>query len=69
MDEAVAHQTVQKLSASSDAVGAAILRPCNNFEEIVAVFEENKKIIAIAERPMVAPTGYCGGFFDRSVLF
>ena len=36
-------QTVKKLSASSDTVGAAIRRPCNNCEAIVAVFKENKK--------------------------
>ena len=70
-------QSVKKPSASLDTVGAAFRRPRNNGEAIVAVFEENKKrspwaiqfCFKIAGRPMVAPTGYCGGFFDRSVLF
>ena len=38
-----AFQTVKKPSASLDTVGAAIRRPRNNCEAIVAVFEENKK--------------------------
>ena len=39
----VLFQTVKKPSASLDTVGAAIRRPRNNCEAIVAVFEENKK--------------------------
>ena len=42
-------QTVKKLSASSDTVGAAIRRPRSNCEAIVAVFEENKKMIALGD--------------------
>ena len=70
-------QTVKKLSASSDTVGAAIRRPRSNCEAIVAVFEENKKMIALGDAILLQNCRATNGrpyrvlrrFFDRSVLF